>query len=166
MLWWDSHPVIFIGIDDPTAGEILAIRAGRVEHSFAAATNGSCYVVLRFHGGWSSSPHPIFAGEVFFSAAKQPDDFTDALLAEARAGLPTGVGYLCTINVVNSKTNIIVAMRAYSWSNELSHAFLDACEQSRSATIRDAMQQEKRWLTLTNQQLAERATVRFTLPGV
>ena len=166
MLRWDGHPTIFIGIDDPRPHEIMAIRTGRTEHHFAAATNGSAYIVLEFFGGWSSRVTPIFAGEVFFSAAKQPGDFTDALLAEARAALPKGLGYLCTINVVNSKTNMVVAMRAYSWSRELSLAFLDACEQSRTVTVADAIRQEKRWLTLTNQQLARQATVRFTLKGI
>ena len=146
--------MIVVGLIDPRPHEIEAVRTGVIEHRLGR-TPATMWMTIRSE---------VYGGDMYFSAAKQPQDFTDAKLAELREKLPSGQGLLCVLVLVNARDNCITAMRAYTWSHRLSHAFLDGCESTRgeseSAADRDASNLMNHYSV---EELAERAKVEFVL---
>ncbi len=156
-----SPLVIMIGIPRPTLAEIKVIDHGAITHRFGwnAAT---AWLTLHL---FDQDRNLEFRGELFHSAGKQPDEFTDAALARMRDDLPEGYGTVCSVVLVDTVNQTVRALRAYSWSNALSLAFLEAAETTRHASPAEADRAADVLLRRSTDELAAMATVTFSLPG-
>jgi hypothetical protein len=159
----DTNPLtITIGIADPTAEELAAIQQGSVVHNFGANAF-TAWMTLRFY----LDDELKFWGDVFHTACKFPSEYTDDKLAKLRDDLPEGIGLFCVIILVNTVDQRIVALRPYSWSHEMSRAFVDAAEKTRHAAITHVDFETKALMELySTEELSRLATIRFELNPV
>lgn len=153
--------VILFGLPRPSQDEIRAVQSGKVIHRLGANAHAAWMTVHVYDAGNSVA----LLGEVFHSAGKSPDHFTDEGLARMRADLPAGYGLVCSLVLVDTTDQRVTALRAYSWSYELSMAFLASAERTRHVSVAAVDQAIDDLLARSNVELAQAATVTFNLPA-
>lgn len=154
---WGPPVTIAMGLVDPTPGEVLAVRHGRIEHRLGG-NEATTWISL--------SVSEALIGEVFFSAGVQPDDFTPLRLFHLHNDLVESQGLICHTLLVNSRDQRIAVNRFYSWSNQFSYTFLEAVERTRSADAAQIARATDALLRLPTPQLAAQATLgSFILPA-